>query len=234
MRARGRIRSLVLLASLALVVPLPSGGTAQQVVDRVIARVEDDILTLSELRELENYQRLVEGRADDRATLFRRLLEQWLVENEAGATLFPRPSAARVEQELERLAAQFGDEEAYRARLADAGLTDSAVGRLLERQLYLSAYLDYRFRPAVSIEEADVEAYYREELAPRLAAEGRTAPPLAQVSEQIRELLAEREINERAAEWLEESRARLRLEILDPGLREALRGERRPREEGGR
>lgn len=203
--------SLLLVATLVWPVPAAAG---QQVVDRIIARVAGDILTLSELRELERFQRLVEGRAADEAGLLRQLLEQWIVENEAAATRFPRPSAERVERELARLAGRFGSAEEYRARLTEVGLTESAVRRLLERQLYLGAFLDYRFRPAVSIEEAEIENYYRSEFVPRLAREGREPPPLAQVAEQIRELLVEREISARAAEWLEESRARLRVEYV--------------------
>lgn len=218
---RARIAIPVLLAAI-LAWLAPAAG--QQVVDRIIARLDNDILTLSELRELERFQRLVEGRAADEDALLRQLLEQWIVENEAAATRFPRPTAERVEQELTRLAGQFGSADDYRARLAESGLTESAVRRLLERQLYLGAYLDYRFRPAVSIEDAEIESYYRSELVPRLAAEGREPPPLSQVAERIRELLVEREISARAAEWLEESRARLRVEYV--GLRPGE--ERRP------
>lgn len=206
-----RIAIPVLLAAL-LAWLAPAAG--QQVVDRIIARVDDDILTLSELRELERFQRLVEGRAADQEALLRQLLEQWIVENEAAATRFPRPTAARVEQELKRLAGQFGSAEDYRARLAEFGLTESAVRRLLERQLYLGAFLDYRFRPAVSIEDAEIESYYHSELLPRLKVEGREPPPLSRVAEQIRDLLVEREISARAAEWLEEARARLRVEYV--------------------
>jgi len=115
--------------------------------------------------------------------------------------------------EVELLAAQFGSADAYRARLQELGLTAESVARNVERQIYLARYLDYKLRPAAQVEIAQVEKYFREELVPELRKRGQEAPSLESVEGQIRELLTQREISARAARWLEETRARLRIEI---------------------
>ena len=193
--------------------PVPQ---AQQVVDRIIARVEGDILTLSELRELGAFQQLAGERPANNEQLLRQLIEQWIVNTEATAARFPRPQPEEVNRQLADLQKGFASAEAWRARLRELGLTESAVRRLVERQLYLSRYLDYKFRPLAQVDSAEVEAYYRDELVPRLTARIQTVPPLTEVEEQIREVLAQRQISERAARWLEESRQRTRIEI-QPG-----------------
>ena len=43
-------------------------------VDRIVARVEHDIITLSEVRELGRYQQLVEGRVADDERLLTQLI----------------------------------------------------------------------------------------------------------------------------------------------------------------
>ena len=63
------------------------------------------------------------------------------------------------------------------------------------------------------MDDAQIERYYREELTPSLAARGEKVPPLDEVREQIRELLVQRSISQRAGRWLEETRPRLRIEI---------------------
>ena len=136
---------------------------------------------------------------------------------EATAARFPRPSATDVEQEVARLEKQFASPEAYRARLREVGLSANAVRRLVERQLYLGRYLDYRFRPAAQVETVQIEEYYRTQLVPQLKAGGREVPALEKVEEQIRELLTEREITERAGRWLEEIRKRLKVERVEGG-----------------
>ena len=188
-----------------------------EVIDRIVARIEDDILTLSEVRELSAYQELVQGRAENDDRLLEHLIEQWIVVTEATAARFPRPGEADAGREVERLEKEFASPEAYRARLAQLGLSEAGVRRLAGRQLYVSRYLDYKFRPAAQVDTVAVEKYYREELVPQLATRGQAAPPLENAQEQIRELLVQRDISARAARWLDETRPRLKIELLPRG-----------------
>ncbi len=186
--------------------------SAQQVVDRIVARIEDDIITLSEVRELGRYQQLVEGRAGSDDRLLAELIDQWIVNSEATAARFPRPIEAEVNRELDGLEKQFPSPEAYRARLRELGLS-AAVRRIVERQLYLVRYLDYKFRPAAQVDAEAIEKYYREQLTPQLTAAGQTVPPLESVEDEIRELLTDRQIGERTSRWLDETRSRLKIEL---------------------
>jgi len=124
-----------------------------------------------------------------------------------------KSDTTKVSRELERLEKQFASPEAYRARLQQLELSPAAVRRLVEQQLYLTRYLDYKFRPTSQVDTPAIEKYYREQLVPSLAARGQAAPPLENVQDQIRELLIQREISQRAARWLEETRSRLRIEL---------------------
>lgn len=208
-------RACLILLCFSLLLPT----AAQQVVDRIIARIGEDILMLSELRELRAFQQLVEGRSADRHELFEQLVRQWIVISEARAANFPPPEPQQVTAAFEQLAGSFGSPEAWRARLRDAGLTEAAVRRLLERQLYVATYLDYKFRPATTVEEQEIETYYRQEYVPQMRARSQTPPPLEDVRERIRELLVQREISRRALRWLEEARGQVRIEILDESLK---------------
>jgi hypothetical protein len=213
-----RVKNLI-FALLVLVAGTPA-AQAQQVVDRIVVRIEDDILTQSEMRELGHFQQLVnspgtgaQSRMPGEDEIIGRLIDQWIVLTEATAARFPKPAKADVQTEFERLAAQFGSADAFRARLQELGLKAESVARQVERQIYLARYLDYKLRPAAHVESAQVEKYFREELAPELRKRGQEAPSLENVEGQIRELLTQREISTRAAKWLEETRARLRIEI---------------------
>ncbi len=192
---------------------------AQQVVDRIIARIGDDILLLSELEELRAFQQLIEGRSAGRPELFEQLVRQWIVVTEAEAANFSRPAPPQVEAAFTQLADSFGSRDTWQARLREAGLTEATVRRLLERQLLVSSYLDYKFRPALTIEESAIERYYQEELIPQMRTRNQPPPELESVREPIRELLAQREISRRATQWLETARAQVRVEILDESLK---------------
>ncbi len=74
-------------------------------------------------------------------------------------------------------------------------------------------YIDYKFRPTVQIESADIEAYYQKELLPELAKKNQPTPRLADVEGQIRELLTQRAITGLATKWLDETKAHLKIEV---------------------
>ena len=208
----------ILILGLAVLLAGTPAAHAQQVVDRIVARIEDDILTLSEVQELGRFQQLANGaegrnRPPEEHALIEMLIDQWIVNAEATAARYPQPAKEEVQKEMERLAGRFGSAEAYRARLRELGLTEASVRRDVARQIHLSRYLDYKLRPLAHVEDAQVEKYYREELAPEMKKRGQEAPTLDSVDGQIRELLTQRDISARAAKWLEDTRTRLRIEI---------------------
>ncbi len=191
----------------------------QQVVDRIVATVENDVITLSEVRELGAFNQLTSPSQISDEELLQRLINQWIVTNDAAGSRFTGPTAEEVESAYAELVAQFASPDDFAARLRMHGLNDAAVRRQLTRQLFLARYLDHKYRFVVRVDDAAVEAYYRETLTPQLAARGETAPRLETVSDQIREVLTQQEITRIAERWLDESRTRLRIELRGGGRR---------------
>jgi hypothetical protein len=193
-----------------------STSGAQQV-DGVAARIEDDVITESEVRELGAFQMLVDGKAKPRAELIRILSDQWLIRSEASATKYPQVPAADVERAYEEFVKQFPSPEEFQKRRLDAGLTEAAVRRMVTGQLYLARFIDYRFRPEAQVSDEQVEAYYRDEFSPQIKAGKEDVPPLDDVEDTIREVLIQRAISDREAKWLSESRERLKIDIVAQG-----------------
>jgi hypothetical protein len=85
----------------------------------------------------------------------------------------------------------------------------------LAQQLFLAHFLDYRFRAAAQVDDKEVEKYYNEEFAPQLKARNEPVPPLEDVEDTIREVLIQRAINDRAEKWLDDTRQRLKIDVVD-------------------
>jgi hypothetical protein len=197
----------------------PSRASAAQgtQIDSIAARIGNDVLTESEVRELQDYQKLVEGQAQNRAKVLEELVDQWIVETEALETKFPQPTASDVTLEFKTLLKQFPSRAEFQARLAQIGMTQDEVRQVIERQLYYIRFLDYKFHAATQVTGDQVQSYYQQELGPQLQKRGLSVPPLDKVEAQIRQLLIQEEINEKAAEWFEQAKARLRIIIQPPG-----------------
>jgi peptidyl-prolyl cis-trans isomerase SurA len=195
---------------------LPPAQTTR-VVDRIVAHVEGDIILQSQVRELGAFQQLIEGHAESDDKLLEELIEQWVVETEAAASHFPEPAQSEVDRELVRLRDHLGSSANYAARLNELTLAESQVRQLLSRQIYVERYLDYKFRPSVQIEPAQIDEYYQKDLLPELAKKNQPAPGRAAVEEQIREVLVQRGISDLTVKWLDETKSRLKIEMEPTG-----------------
>ena len=203
----------------AQVQSIPAAADTGQTVDGVAARIEDDILTESEVRELGAFQQLVDGSEKPRTERISELADQWIVRGEIENAKYPPPSAADTDRAYAQLAAQFASSEEFAKRCAAAGLTETAVRRMLTQQLYLSRFLDFRFRPAAQIDAKQIQTYYDSEFVPQLKARNQTVPPLDDVDDTIREVLIQRAISERATQWLDDTRSRLKIDVMSDGAR---------------
>ena len=199
-----------------------TGGwlAGQEVVDRLVARVENDVILLSDVRALSRYQRFLDGTSEPDEKILDRLIDQWIVRNEADVSRFPHPSDADVERGVERVKKSLGSQEEYEARKKQCGLTDQEIRRMVAAQLYLSNYLDSRFRPGVRVEPEAVEAFYRNSVVPVAKAKGQEPPSLDAARDAIEEALVQNGIDGQADQWLKESRTRLHIEkLLDEGAK---------------
>jgi parvulin-like peptidyl-prolyl isomerase len=203
------IRVLLLLLPMAN----PAGSTAaQEIVDRIAARVENDIILLSDIRALSRYQQFLDGKSETDAQILDRLIDQWIVRTEADVSRFPRPSDTETERGVERVRKSFTSAEEYEARKKQSGLSDPEIRDMVARQLYLSNYLDSRFRPGVQIDPKTIEDFYQKSVVPRSKESGQDPPSLEAARDYIQEALVQRGINDQADRWLIESKARLHIE----------------------
>ena len=187
-------------------------AAAQKVIDRIAARVDDNAVLLSDIRELSEYQQLVEGKSESDARLLDRLIDQWIVRKEAETAKFPEPSDADVERSLQQLEGSFATHQEYEERRKQAGLTEEEVRRIVKLQLYLNDYLDSRFRPLVHVDRKAIEEFYNNRVVPRAKERGQAPPTLEAASDSIQEALTQQGIDEQADRWLKESRARIQVQ----------------------
>ena len=67
------------------------------------------------------------------------------------------------------------------------------------------------------MDEKQIQAYYDDEFAPQLKARGEKVPPLDDVEDTIREVLIQRDIDTLARQWLDDTRDRLKIDIVADG-----------------
>lgn len=184
---------------------------AQQVVDRIVARVEEEVILQSDVEQLARFQMLVDGKAESEAGILDRLIDQWIVKKEAEASRFPPASDADVERGMQRLQRSFAKKEDFDAQRRKVGLSEEDTRQIVAAQAYLGNYLDSRFRPTVQVDEKAIQDFYDKAVIPRAKARGQEPPTYEAARDVIQEALIQQGINQQADKWLQESRTRLNI-----------------------
>ena len=211
------------LFPILLLVMVPALGATPPVrgvvrlVDRIVAVVDEDPILLSDIRRVVGLG-LVERESEESSAQFERrvldgLIDQCLQRHEVERHDFGQLPPQEIERQLERIRAQFADEEALRQRLELLGLDDEGLNLLLARQLRVLVYVEQRLGPRVFINQDEIRTYYTGELATEMARLGRELPPLLEVRDQIREVLYEERLNQEIEAWTDE--LRLAADIVD-------------------
>lgn len=203
------IRGVFLAATMAVT---HGSLVEQEVVDRIVARIENDVILLSDVRALGRYQQFLDGKSETDAQILDRLIDQWIVRTEADVSHSPHPSETDIDRGLSRVRNSFGSEQEYEARRKQARLTEQDIRGMVSSQLYLSNYLDSRFRPAVQIDPKEIKDFYQNAVVSRAKARGQEPPTLEEARETIQEALIQNGINQQADQWLKESRLRLHVQ----------------------
>lgn len=207
---------------------LPLAASAQpQMVDRMVAVVNKRVILQSDLDQAARVEFLLQGKPiaaltqADIAAVLEQLIDRSLLDQQIinTAMLDPTPEelAAKVKEVRENFPGGAGQaDDRWKATLAAYGLTPQDLEEQLASQGRILRFIDLRFRGLVRVEKEDIETYYQEKFLPEIRKRSATAPPLAEVSARIEQILAEQRIGSLLTDWLKTLRAQAHIETMMP------------------
>jgi len=201
------------LAAAAFMLGNSPAVSAQKVVDQILALVNDDVVTRTDLL----WSIALDSRAPSPAgpvssDLLKQKLEvmvdQRLVAQEAARLPSSELTQDEVDKKRTELVKSFKSEADFRQRVESVGLTPDRIDDLIRERILIDRFVDFRFRSFVLVTEPEIQKYFDETLAPRIRAAGQVPPPLAKVSDDINALLKQEKINQEIDRWLTTVRQR--------------------------
>jgi hypothetical protein len=188
-------------------------GAQQIVVDRVLARVGDVSIMLTDVQAARalGIIEVPAGSAGDQEALARMIDRRLAL---AELARFPRgePDAGLVDAELGFMTARAG--AGLPGILEAHGLDERRLRALARETVSISTYLDERF-PLGPVSEADVQQYYRTHLK-EFTRDG-VVMPFEEAAPLARTAVAEAAREASIARWLQNLRARIDVVILRTG-----------------
>lgn len=216
------INFVLLLAGLAI--------CPGQVVDRMVAVVNRQVILQSELEESEHIEFLLQGKPLDELTapqtdaVLDRLIDQALLQQQIVTPSALEPTADEISSRLRDVRAQIPGatvQEKWLAMLAAYGVTERDVEMHIATQLRILKFIDLRFRTLARVDRASISNYYKDKLLPELRRQGAAEPPLSQVSDKIEQILTEQRIDELLNSWLQALRSQAQIEKMNMDFKAA-------------
>jgi hypothetical protein len=192
------------------------------VVERIVAIVDNEVITLGQLERAVALAQ--EGDGDNGAVLCGRAptpadasLEQRVLDCMIDSLLmfqhvrrFPQFGVIQeqIDEAFAALVAGYESRQAFEEHLESQGLTAAEVRYDLEREALVGNYIDTRYRSLVDVRESELRRYYDEVFVPEMERQGQPLPSFEAVAPRIRPILIEAEVNRRVEAWVEDLRRR--------------------------
>ena len=190
-------------------------GSHAELVDRIVATVGRKVITASSVRQQLRIAALLEGKPVDASpasleAMRNRLIDRTLILEEMRVSRYTIPEAAEVKAAFDAEVAEAGGPVAWEALLNRYRLNATQVTLSLRYQAAIVHFTVYRFRPAVQISTAQIQAYYDNRL-PAAAPK----PSLEEVRDQIEQVLRLEQTNTLLNSWLSEIRQQTHIETYE-------------------
>jgi hypothetical protein len=140
----------IIVWTVSLVAGLGISLAAQQLLDRVVARVNGSPLFLSDIRAAAGMGLIEAGPESDQA---RQMVRRQVLLGEVGRFPPPEPGASDVAAEVARMKGRVRDAAGF---MREQGLSDPQIQRMARDSLRIEAYLAQRFgaaRPKDAVEQ---------------------------------------------------------------------------------
>jgi hypothetical protein len=214
---------------LALLFLSPAHGTAQEVVDKMVATVnsgapQPDLITYSDLiwqMALQPNTPIDKPGSEALNRALQLVINQRLIYQEAEKLPTISPTDAEIRAEIQNIIAFFPSAAEFEQRLRRVGFTsvdDEQFKEIIRRRVAINKYLDFRFRSFTVVTAKEVSDYYREVFVPRFQRQypGRIVPTFEQVGKRITDQLTEDKIESETDSFLDTARERAEITILNP------------------
>lgn len=159
-RCSQRSRRAQRLLVCALLVLVWRGVAFAETIDRVLAVVAGQLITLTDVTAARDLGlQTADGAADPVRTILTKLIDRELVLAEVDRYAPPEPAADAVDRDVQRVRARFTSAAAFDATLARSGIDEKHVRETLRQDLRVTAYLNQRFTSAEDRRQASVDEW---------------------------------------------------------------------------
>jgi len=183
---------------------LATPGRAE-LIDRVVASVNNEVITLSELRQAVAFNAALGAKGSGRQLELETregLINGRLLLQEAHRLKFAEVSEQDIAAEVGRLRQRLGSDDAYREFLDRTGLTEEQLARMLGDRLLIERFVERKIGLFARVSRDEAQSYFQDH--PNEFKDMR----FAQVQKSITALLSAQKVSQQLDQYVAELRDR--------------------------
>jgi hypothetical protein len=201
---------------------LCAAAATPTVVDRIAVTVGNTAITESRVLDDIRVTAFLNGMPPDlspgeRRAAANRLVERILLEREIQITGYSSGSGDQATDMLADVRARYADDAAFQSALMAAHITEEELRQNVIEQARLLQFIDFRFRPAVSVSQDDAQAFYKSEYPAFWLSlhPNQPVPPFDEARDEVERLLVDRKVDAEMDSWLKVAKMQVRIVYLD-------------------
>jgi hypothetical protein len=195
---------------------ISSFAARSEIIDRVAVSIGNQVITEDQIGEEIRVTAFLNHETPDlspaqKRRASERLIEQTLVRREIEFSKYPLPPMSDAQQAVDKIQAQFSDDGAFEQALEKCGLKEKDLVSHLWWQLTVLRFIDYRFRPGVQVKDADVQAFYDEEVEKWRQQGIEKIPTLEDSRARIEAIVEQQRVDQALDRWLGDTRTQVEI-----------------------
>lgn len=194
--------------------------SGSQMVDRIVAVVNEEVITLTDVRIAEAFglyaEEIGEEAEDPRSLILQKLIDQKVVIQLSGEEVLI--DAERLDENLMRITQRLGADEVER-RLTHFGLDWENLKDFLREKMAYQTIISERFSRANPVSLKEIEEYYQRSYVPAQKEKGVEPMPMMEILDEIESGIKQEKIKAQIQDWIMNLRDKSDIQVIKGGLK---------------
>ena len=192
--------------------------SGSQMVDRIVAVVNEEVITLTDVRIAEAFglyaEEIGEEAEDPRSLILQKLIDQKVVIQLSGEEVLI--DAVKLDENLMRITQRLGADEVER-RLTHFGLDWENLKDFLREKMAYQTIISERFSKVNPVSLKEIEEYYQRSYVPAQKEKGIEPKPMMEILDEIESGIKQEKIEAQIQDWIMNLRDKSDIQIIKGG-----------------
>lgn len=194
--------------------------SGSQMVDRIVAVVNEEVITLTDVRIAEAFglyaEEIGEEAEDPRSLILQKLIDQKVVIQLSGEEVLI--DAVKLDENLMRITQRIGAGEVER-RLTHFGLDWENLKDFLREKMAYQTIISERFSKVNPVSLKEIEEYYQRSYVPAQKEKGVEPKPMMEILDEIESGIKQEKIEAQIQDWIMNLRDKSDIQVIKGGLK---------------